>query len=428
MEVKKMKREKKDIIRYQVFVSSTYEDLIEERKQVTQAILECDCFPAGMELFPASNKSQWEMIKQVIDESDVYLVIIAGRYGSIKKGKKLISYTELEFNYAKKINKPIIALIHNNITSLPFEKSEQSEQGQALLRDFINKAKDGRVVKFWNNKDDIKSAVMSALNAQKDDLVTKNCGWIKVGPGIDAASNALIKALKNEAVKSTQDLLIKNDDLTQELLEVKNKNKELTNKLNSSNSTLASLKLENEILRNQENYKDTRDFWDEFAIYLLKPDTCSNDEEWLKAMITELHTLVNKNLIGLFSVFNNRGKWYHFSRKAVKKVQEFSDLTSDKQVSYIESLFISNNAFGGGVDKVVKQNRREKIDDILVFLLFLTYVEESNCKDHYVLTKVTSYKKSLEIMCDEFAFYCYDYCMRNSTELSNESLSNNDDI
>ena len=41
--------------RYQVFVSSTYEDLKEERKEAVQAILEMDCFPAGMELFPASD-------------------------------------------------------------------------------------------------------------------------------------------------------------------------------------------------------------------------------------------------------------------------------------------------------------------------------------------------------------------------------------
>ena len=37
--------------RYQVFVSSTYMDLIEERKEVSQAILKCDCFPAGMEIY-----------------------------------------------------------------------------------------------------------------------------------------------------------------------------------------------------------------------------------------------------------------------------------------------------------------------------------------------------------------------------------------
>lgn len=68
--------------KYQVFVSSTHDDLIDERKEVAQAILKCDCIPAGMELWPASNFSQWQVIKSVIDDSDYYLLIIAGKYGS----------------------------------------------------------------------------------------------------------------------------------------------------------------------------------------------------------------------------------------------------------------------------------------------------------------------------------------------------------
>jgi hypothetical protein len=49
--------------KFQVFVSSTYEDLIEERKEVTQGILEVGCIPSGMELFPASTKQAWDIIK-----------------------------------------------------------------------------------------------------------------------------------------------------------------------------------------------------------------------------------------------------------------------------------------------------------------------------------------------------------------------------
>ena len=79
--------------RYQVFVSSTYEDLREERQQTTQAILEAGSFPAGMELFPASDDSQWELIKRVIEESDYYVAIVAGRYGSI--GPTGLSYLVL---------------------------------------------------------------------------------------------------------------------------------------------------------------------------------------------------------------------------------------------------------------------------------------------------------------------------------------------
>jgi hypothetical protein len=45
--------------KYQVFVSSTYIDLIDERQEIMHALLELDCIPAGMELFPAANEDQW---------------------------------------------------------------------------------------------------------------------------------------------------------------------------------------------------------------------------------------------------------------------------------------------------------------------------------------------------------------------------------
>ena len=65
--------------RYQVFVSSTFEDLKIERQEVMQALLELDCIPSGMELFPAADEDQWSLIKRVIDECDYYIVIIAGK-------------------------------------------------------------------------------------------------------------------------------------------------------------------------------------------------------------------------------------------------------------------------------------------------------------------------------------------------------------
>src|ERR1700730_2626217 len=72
--------------RYQVFVSSTYDDLREERSEVMRALLELDCIPSGMELFPAADEDQWTLIKEVIDDCDYYVVIIGGRYGSLQAG------------------------------------------------------------------------------------------------------------------------------------------------------------------------------------------------------------------------------------------------------------------------------------------------------------------------------------------------------
>ena len=81
--------------RYQVFVSSTYEDLREERQKVIEALLTSDCIPVGMEYFPAGDESQWELIKRVISECDYYVVIVAGRYGSCDSEGK--SYTQKEY-------------------------------------------------------------------------------------------------------------------------------------------------------------------------------------------------------------------------------------------------------------------------------------------------------------------------------------------
>lgn len=50
--------------RYQVFISSTFTDLKDERSKVIQTIMELDCIPAGMEIFPAIDEEQFEFIKK----------------------------------------------------------------------------------------------------------------------------------------------------------------------------------------------------------------------------------------------------------------------------------------------------------------------------------------------------------------------------
>jgi len=44
--------------RYQVFVSSTFTDLEDEREQVMQTLMKVECIPSGMELFPAADDEQ----------------------------------------------------------------------------------------------------------------------------------------------------------------------------------------------------------------------------------------------------------------------------------------------------------------------------------------------------------------------------------
>lgn len=146
--------------RYQVFVSSTYEDLREERQEVMQALLELDCIPAGMELFPATDDDQWTLIKRVIDECDYYIVIIGGRYGSI--GPKGISYTEQEYRYAIETGKPAIAFLHKTPETIPVGKSESKPEAIPMLKEFRELAQK-KVCKYWETPFELGSVVSRSL-------------------------------------------------------------------------------------------------------------------------------------------------------------------------------------------------------------------------------------------------------------------------
>lgn len=160
--------------RYQVFVSSTYEDLQEERREVMQALLELGCIPAGMELFPAANDDQWTLIKRVIDDCDYYIVVIAGRYGSVDADG--VSYTEKEYRYALERGKPVIAFLHASPGEISARFSEQSADGQSKLSAFKELTK-RKMVKFWRTPADLGSVVSRSLV----NLIQTNpgVGWVR---------------------------------------------------------------------------------------------------------------------------------------------------------------------------------------------------------------------------------------------------------
>lgn len=93
-----------------MFISSTYKDLINERQAAVEAVLNAGHIPAGMELFKAGDQTQKEIIKEWIEESDVYLLILGARYGSVDSESN-ISYTEWEYNLARKLGIPSFSLV-----------------------------------------------------------------------------------------------------------------------------------------------------------------------------------------------------------------------------------------------------------------------------------------------------------------------------
>lgn len=180
--------------KYQVFVSSTYEDLQEERKKVMEALLQMNCFPVGMEYFNASDDSQWEVIKSLIRECDYYVLIVAGRYGSIEEesGK---SYTQKEFEYAIEQGVPVISFVHKRPDSLPAAKYEQDSLKRDKLEEFRTCIKK-KLCKFWDNADVLSSQVVLSLTS----LIKSHprTGWIKADEISSAEANKEILALRKE--------------------------------------------------------------------------------------------------------------------------------------------------------------------------------------------------------------------------------------
>jgi hypothetical protein len=177
--------------RYQVFVSSTFADLQDERQAVMQALLSLDHFPAGMELFPASDDDQWALIKGVIDDSDYYVLVVGGRYGSTTA--EGISYTEMEFDYAKLRKKPILAFVHQNPDLIPAGKTDLDDTARAKLNAFRKKVESDRHVKFWINPDDLRAKVIQSISAETKRNPQE--GWVRGGR---VADPALLEGLRNE--------------------------------------------------------------------------------------------------------------------------------------------------------------------------------------------------------------------------------------
>ena len=131
---------------YKVFVSSTFEDLREERAEVQKALLKLNCMPVGMELFPAADDDTWDFIKEQINDSDYYVVLVSGRYGSLAPDG--VSFAEKEYDYARERGVPSIGFVHGDRSAIPFGKAENNPELLKKLDAFISKIRSRPVRTF----------------------------------------------------------------------------------------------------------------------------------------------------------------------------------------------------------------------------------------------------------------------------------------
>ncbi|MBD5456849.1 MAG: DUF4062 domain-containing protein [Lachnospiraceae bacterium] len=198
----------------QVFVSSTYTDLKEERQAAVQAILDAGHIPAGMELFKAGNESQLKTIYKWIDESDVYMLILGGRYGSVesKSGK---SYTQLEYEYALSKDIPVFAVVLSQafltqkINSLTLEKT--MEQDYPDRHKSFKTLVMSKIIREVDDCKDIKIAIHTTLNEFIHDY--NLTGWIRNNNENDT----------HQLLKDNANLLKENNSLNKQIQRLQEK-------------------------------------------------------------------------------------------------------------------------------------------------------------------------------------------------------------
>jgi hypothetical protein len=188
--------------RYQVFVSSTFADLKDERQEVLRAILELDHMPAGMELFPATDDSAWQLIQDVIDASDYYIVIIGGRYGSVDE--KGLGFTEREYDYAVTRDKPVIALLHRNPGDISRDKTDKDDAGWKKLEAFRAKVEKQHSCNYWKTPEELKSkAIISLTQTTKRNPCV---GWVRADRIPSQSTLADILGLRTRIAELEQQL------------------------------------------------------------------------------------------------------------------------------------------------------------------------------------------------------------------------------
>lgn len=191
--------------RYQVFISSTFADLEEERKEVMEAIINLDCFPAGMEMFPAADIEQFEYIKTIIDQSDYYILVIAGRYGSVAEDGK--SYTEKEYEYAREKGIPVLVFVKKDIDNLLVSQTDRNTELKEKLEKFRDTVMTNRLAKYWNEKMELKYNVHDSLS--RAFKMNPRDGWIKGDTPTDKKTLIELEKLrkeKNELVSKVEHL------------------------------------------------------------------------------------------------------------------------------------------------------------------------------------------------------------------------------
>lgn len=152
---------------FRIFVSSTYEDMIEYREAVMSALTSIDTLPVGMEQFVSSPDKSLDVCLSEVRRCQLFIALVGMRYGSIEEesGK---SFSELEYEEAVKNGIPSLAFVidENECPVLPkFVDVGDNAEKLNNFKAILNKKYTSR----FKSIDNLKELVVRAVSRQIDE-------------------------------------------------------------------------------------------------------------------------------------------------------------------------------------------------------------------------------------------------------------------
>ena len=324
--------------RCHIYVCLTNETLLEERKAITQAIHQCNCFPVGMDLFTVTNTIQdgWLIAKNAIDDSDFFLLVVSNECGSAEINlDENICYGERLFDYARKTNKPILSLINKDLTELSENQKENNVNNEKILNNIILKAKAGGIIEYWKNNNDLLFVTSSAINRIKHTLLD--------GPNRESdISYEKTDHLPYRQYNSDENSL---DWMITELAALKEANLKLKEDLAALNNE-QNRRIANNII-SKYSLKQTDCFWSFLAYLHAELEYFGEAHNEISAAVIERQNFLSRPLSSdeffFLSHFDKSTYWEVITQTALKKKKEYGKLLRENKIKLLNDITVSCN-------------------------------------------------------------------------------------
>lgn len=172
-----------------IFISSTYEDMKPYRAKAMEALRQLQQTAIVMEDFGANTEPSIEICREKIKQSDIFVLIVGFKYGSI--GEEGKSFVELEYEHALKLKKPILVYIVSDDAEIKVSLIDKGELADKLDQ-FKQKLKTNHTVKIFNSVDSLYGFVQESVKNEVQKIAKREQTSVLEGK---EASHALKKFL-----------------------------------------------------------------------------------------------------------------------------------------------------------------------------------------------------------------------------------------